>query len=215
MQRYLFSGHDTTVASISTMIHHISRNPDVEKALIEEIASFKLPLDFDELKNAPVLNAVMHESWRIDPPITAVIRKSTRDLKYKGYIFPKGTKFQCQLPLAANDETVFRDAQSEFKIQQFLPKDHHLATDPTQQHWFVDTNTQQDAFFGGSGLGKSFAQLNLRVLLANMYGNYKVEVGRDHHRQIYFPIHGWSVRHLRLTKLEHREFTSIEFGDNP
>ena len=191
----VFSGHDTTFASMSTMIHHISKNPEIEKALIEEIASFKLPLDFDELKNAPVLNAVMYESWRIDPPITTVFRKSTRNLEYKGYTFPEGTTFHTQLALAANDETVFRDAQNEFKIQRFLPEDHHLA-DP---HWFINTQGAFSIFDGGGHvcLGKSFAQLELRVLLANMYAKYKVGVRND--RQIYFPIYGWSVD-FKLTK---------------
>ena len=177
------------------MIHHISKNPEIEKALIEEIASFKLPLDFDELKNAPVLNAVMYESWRIDPPITTVFRKSTRNLEYKGYTFPEGTTFHTQLALAANDETVFRDAQNEFKIQRFLPEDHHLA-DP---HWFINTQGAFSIFDGGGHvcLGKSFAQLELRVLLANMYAKYKVGVRND--RQIYFPIYGWSVD-FKLTK---------------
>ena len=161
---------------------------------MSEVSSFKVPLDFDELKNAPVLNAVMYEAWRIDPPVVGAFRKSTRELSYKDYIFPKGSIFQYQIILAYNDDQEFRDASTEFKIQRFLPLDHPLA-DPD---WFVNTQGSFPVFGGGSHvcLGRAFAHMELRILLTNMYANYIVEVRNDN--KVFMPINCWSVD-FRLT----------------
>ena len=65
----IFAGHDTTYASISTLLYHLSQNPDAMEALSEEVSTLSEPLKSDELKNAPILNACIHESWRMDPPV--------------------------------------------------------------------------------------------------------------------------------------------------
>eukprot|EP00957_Ditylum_brightwellii_P195245 14874493-Ditylum_brightwellii.AAC.1 len=49
----LFAGHDTTYASLGSVLRYLSLYPEMHAELEKEAISFRDPLDFDELKNAP------------------------------------------------------------------------------------------------------------------------------------------------------------------
>eukprot|EP00957_Ditylum_brightwellii_P008847 670859-Ditylum_brightwellii.AAC.1 len=49
----IFAGHDTTYASISTLMYHLSQNPHAMEALVKEVSSLEETLDADELKTLP------------------------------------------------------------------------------------------------------------------------------------------------------------------
>jgi retinoid hydroxylase len=190
----IFAGHDTTYASINTVLHHVSQNPDAEAALVEEVCNFREPLDLDEIKKAPILNAVMHESWRVDPPVGFAFRKSVKSsLEYRNYKFPKGTTFSYNIGLAVRQENVYPSAQS-FHMERYLPKDHPLANSTWEST--VDPNQGRADYpiFGGGThvcLGKHFAKLELRIIMARLYKNYHVTVKNN--RKVYMPVNGWAV----------------------
>lgn len=123
----IFAGHDTTYASINTVLHHVSQHPEVEAALINEVSRLQEPLNLDELKNSPILNAIMHESWRVDPPVGFGFRKAVKkSLEYRSYEFAKGTIFAYNIGLAVQQENIYPSAKS-FHMERFLPNDHPLA----------------------------------------------------------------------------------------
>lgn len=200
MLNLIFAGHDTTFASIASLLYHLSQNPDAMEALAEEASSLSEPLSADELKNAPVLNACMHESWRMDPPVLGSFREAvSKDIEHKGYSFEKGTIFNYSILMATTDEGVYKN-HDQFNMKRFLPKDHPLyraeddsGMDPLQGR------TNYPIFGGGTHicLGKAFAQLELRVLAARMLKHYKVEVRNP--EKIYFPVNGWNLE-FKLTK---------------
>ncbi|KAL3913074.1 MAG: hypothetical protein SGILL_006634 [Bacillariaceae sp.] len=191
----IFAGHDTTYASINTVMHHLSQHPEVQAALVEEVSKFQEPLDLEEItKKAPVLNAVMHESWRTDPPVPFAFRKATKKpLDYQGYHFPNGTTFSYSIGLASRQENVYPSAKS-FHMERFLPSDHPLSC----SEWTSGVDPIQGRadypIFGGGGhvcLGKHFAKLELRVIMARMYKNYHVAVSNN--RKVDAPVNGWAV----------------------
>lgn len=190
----VFAGHDTTYASMSTVLHHLSFNQDAKEALHEEVKTFQEPLDADELKNAPVLNAVISEAWRMDPPVLAGNRKAQEDLTYQGYKFPKGTIFGYSTSLALHDGRVYQKAPKEFNFRRFLPKDHalyevswHTSVDPAQGR------ADYPVFGGGTKvcLGKAFAQLEMQVMLTRLFQNYTVDVKNN--TKNWFPVNGWAL----------------------
>jgi cytochrome P450 len=190
----IFAGHDTTFISINTVLHHLSQHPHVEAALVEEVSKFKEPLDLEEIKNAPVLNAVMHESWRVDPPAPFAFRKAVKTgLDYDGYHFPKGTIFSYNIGLAAHQEHVYPSANS-FHMERFLPSDHYLAN-PQWKSQVDPSNGRADypVFGGGTHvcLGKNFAKLELRIIMARMFKNYTVRVRNN--TKVYMPVNGWTI----------------------
>jgi retinoid hydroxylase len=190
----IFAGHDTTYASINTVLHHVSQHPAVETALVEEVSNFQEPLDLDEIKRAPILNAILHESWRVDPPVGFAFRKSVKgSLEYRNYKFPKGTTFTYNIGLAVQQENVYPSAQS-FHMERFLPKDHPLSNSSWEST--VDPNQGRADYpiFGGGThvcLGKHFAKLELRIIMARLYRNYHVTVKNN--RKVYMPVNGWAV----------------------
>ena len=195
----IFAGHDTTYASISTLLHHMSQNPEAMDALTEETLKLSEPLTSEKLKEAPILNACMHESWRMDPPVFGAFRKAVKELPHRGYSFESGTVFNYSILLAASDEKVYQN-QSTFDMRRFLPKDHPLydagvdsGIDPLQGR------ANYPIFGGGTHvcMGKAFAQLELRVLLARMTKHYEVEVRNS--KKVHLPVNGWSIE-FKLTK---------------
>ncbi|OEU09636.1 cytochrome P450 [Fragilariopsis cylindrus CCMP1102] len=138
----IFAGHDTTSASINTVLHHVAQNLYVLNATQEEISlKFKTSnddeyeLDYEQLKeiNAPILNAIMYESWRIDTPVSAGFRKlvntnnnnKTATTDNNGYRYPIGTIFNYNINLASHDKTLYGNANS-FHFERFLPVYHPL-----------------------------------------------------------------------------------------
>ena len=71
-------------------MHYLYENPAIKRSLIEEVKGFSEPLNPDELKVAPILNAVMAETWRLHPPADSHVAAAATDLEYKGYKIRKG-----------------------------------------------------------------------------------------------------------------------------
>jgi retinoid hydroxylase len=190
----IFAGHDTTYASINTVLHHVSQNPHVEAALRKEVSQFQEPLDLEEIKNAPVLNAIMHESWRVDPPVVFAFRKSMKKpLEYRSFEFPKGTTFSYNIGLAVRQENVYPSAQ-EFHMERYLPSDHPLANASWQSKVDPHQGRADYPIFGGGThvcLGKHFAKLELRIIMARLYRNYDITVKNN--RKVNMPVNGWAV----------------------
>ncbi|KAL9180479.1 hypothetical protein ACHAXT_010932 [Thalassiosira profunda] len=199
MLNLIFAGHDTTFASISSLLYHLSENPDAMEALAEEVSELSEPLTSAALKNAPVLNACMHESWRMDPSVLGSFRKATKELQHKGYTFDAGTVFNYSILMATTDEALYGDHQ-KFNFRRFLPKSHPLYVPSVDAGIDPLQGRSSYPIFGGGAhvcLGKSFAQLELRVLTARLFRKYDVKV--QNAEKIWFPVNGRSIE-FRLTE---------------
>lgn len=197
----IFAGHDTTYASMGTALHYLSEHPDVYDALVEEVQSFQEPLDFDELKSAPILNAFMAESWRMDPPVAGAFRKLREDVNYNGYTLYKDMMVRYNILAASENEDLYPSSKT-FEIQRFLPSEHPLSLDQNKQAKGVDYNNLKANYpvFGGGAhgcLGSHFAKLEMRVLLARLLQSYDLQVRNS--VKVYFPVNGWK-NEFKLTK---------------
>jgi len=194
----LWTGHDTMFASLGTFLNNLFGNDSPEwkrilNALVEEVTSFKnKELDYDELKDAPILNAFLAESWRRDPPVPAGSKVALQDLPYKDWIFPKGVRIHYSIHLAAYNEQRYPNP-SEFHIERFLPQGHPLGK---EDKWRVDDASLRDIMkpnfpiFGGgshSCLGSHFAVLESRIFVTRLLQKYHVEI-RNAKRQVNFPL---------------------------
>jgi len=188
----IFAGHDTTYASISTLMYHLSQNPDAMEALVKEVTKLSEPLQADDLKNAPVLNACIHESWRMEPPVPGRFRKAVKGIEHKGYSFPAGTVFFYPMMMTTTDSIYINP--DTFDMRRFLPKDHPL--------YIASMDCGVDPFQGGANypvfgggthmcLGKSYALLELRVFAVRMAKNYKIEVRNP--KKTVLPITAWNI----------------------
>lgn len=179
----LFAGHDTTKGSFCAFAHYLKRNPEIRDQLLEEVSSFKDPLEFEELKSAPVLNAFLAEVWRLIPPLSVHPGMATVDLHYKGYTIHKGTFVSADLQMYyLTDTERFPDAQA-FRIERWLPKGHKLH-DPKYYAEGIDYNVMSvkyRSFNAGAHmcLGSYFAKLEARVVVTRLLRDYDVELRNE------------------------------------
>jgi len=190
MVMIVFAGHDTTFASLGSALHYLSVHPEIHDALEKEVKSFKDPLDFDELKNAPVLNAFLTEMWRMDPPAARAQRKVIDDVDFNGFHAKKGVVLKyCNHGALKNEETY--PSPYEFNIQRFLPDNHPLLLDPKMRSNANKTPALYPVFGGGSRIcvGNHFAKLNMRLFLTRLLQKYNLEVRNS--VKVHAPICGW------------------------
>jgi cytochrome P450 len=107
MLAYLVAGMDTTVNGIGSMLHVLAGRPDL----------------WEGLRAEPTLAAgVFEESLRLESPVQAFFRVTTRDVDVDGVTVPKGARVMLHFGAANRDEAHYPYA-SEFDIRR-RPFDH-------------------------------------------------------------------------------------------
>ncbi|XP_053552937.1 ultra-long-chain fatty acid omega-hydroxylase-like, partial [Bombina bombina] len=92
---FMFEGHDTTASGLSWILYNLARHPEYQEKCREEIRELlsgkeNKHLDWDELSQLPFTTMCIKESLRLHPPVTAVFRRCTEDIKLPdGKVIPK------------------------------------------------------------------------------------------------------------------------------
>ncbi|GAA5971155.1 hypothetical protein JCM11641_004165 [Rhodosporidiobolus odoratus] len=84
---FLLAGHETTSTSLGWTLHALSRFPEKQERLREEIRAARVKalsegreeLEQHELESLPYLDAVTREVLRLDSPVSATIRRAAHD----------------------------------------------------------------------------------------------------------------------------------------
>jgi cytochrome P450 len=185
---FLFAGFDTTKASFGGMSHYLKKHPKVEELLVKEVQNFKgdaAVLDVDQLKNeAPILNAIMAESWRLTAPLNSHSTVATEDLEYKGYFIPKGTFISIDIHAHAQMNNELYPEAEKFVFERWLPKDHPLYEPDKANTTEIDYNVMSSKFrtFNHGPhmcLGAHFAKLEVRIVLTRLFQSYKLEIRNE------------------------------------
>ncbi|KAG2039485.1 cytochrome P450 [Suillus americanus] len=80
MKVLLLAGYETTSISLTWALIELSRHPDVQTSLREELLAFGSDPTYDQLKaNLPYLDAVVHEILRLHPPVGEFTRLAAAD----------------------------------------------------------------------------------------------------------------------------------------
>ncbi|KAG2066346.1 cytochrome P450 [Suillus decipiens] len=80
MKVLLLAGYETTSISLTWALIELSRHPDVQTTLREELLAFGSDPTYDQLKiNLPYLDAVVHEILRLHPPLDEFTRLAAAD----------------------------------------------------------------------------------------------------------------------------------------
>eukprot|EP00924_Labyrinthula_sp_SR-Ha-C_P006475 snap_masked-scaffold_80-processed-gene-0.2-mRNA-1 protein AED:0.31 eAED:0.31 QI:0/-1/0/1/-1/1/1/0/544 len=122
------AGRDTTACALSWMFYELSIHKDVQQKLQKEIETalkdnkeiygVKVPRLSDfSVENLPYLNAVIHETLRLHPPVPSNFKESTKDCYYPdGTFVPAGTKINY------NTYSLNRNRNVYHKPDSFLPE---------------------------------------------------------------------------------------------
>ena len=144
----LLAGHETTATSVAWAVERLVRHPQKLARLTAEI---------DAGESDEYLTAVINETLRVRPVVPIVARLLTQELQVGRHLLPAGTRVVPSIYLTNRNPRVYADPEA-FSPERFLQ------SAPETFSWIP---------FGGGirrCIGASFAQLEMKLMLATMLG---------------------------------------------
>ncbi len=164
----IFAGHETTAHTLTWAWYLLATNRDKLLKAQQEIDQ-KLgsrAIGTDDLRDLPYLETCLKESLRRLPAVWIFARETQKDLRLGGYDFPKGAILAIS-PLAVGRNAKYFDNPLEYRPERWtreferqLPKGAYVP------------------FAAGPRvcLGKQFAMMEMRIILATLIQNVDINV---------------------------------------
>ncbi|KAG2203174.1 hypothetical protein INT46_008932 [Mucor plumbeus] len=171
---FLIAGSETTSNSIGFAIINLLRNPDKLKKLYQELDNVEMEQDqtvfhHEQVKHLAYLNAVIHETLRVDSIAAAGLsRRAPKDTMLGGRVFlPKDTTVICSLYHAQKNDKYWPHAQ-EFRPERWIENEDQ------------GEGNDLEAFFTFSAgsrncIGKNFALQEMRIAIATLLKTFEIK----------------------------------------
>lgn len=161
---FLLAGHETTSNTLAWALHLVSRHPEVERALTEELdrvlgGRLPGPEDIDKLGLA---DRIIKESMRLYPPAYVLARRAARETRIGQYTVPRGSEVVVWIYFTHRDPRYFPDPEA-FKPERF--EEAEEARRPRQAYVPFGAGPR-------ACIGRAFAQIEATVLLACLYQRF-------------------------------------------
>uniref|UniRef100_A0A8C4FDP7 Cytochrome P450 family 27 subfamily A member 1 n=1 Tax=Catagonus wagneri TaxID=51154 RepID=A0A8C4FDP7_9CETA len=173
----LIAGVDTTSNTLTWTLYHLSKDPEIQAALHEEVVGVvpagQVPRHKD-FAHMPLLKAVLKETLRLYPVVPVNSRVITeKEIEVGGFLFPKNTQFVFCHYVVSRDPSIFPEPDS-FQPQRWLRKNQ---TDALKgQHPFGSVPFG----YGVRGcLGRRIAELEMQLLLTRLIQQYEVTLAPE------------------------------------
>ncbi|XP_015679164.2 cytochrome P450 2J5-like, partial [Protobothrops mucrosquamatus] len=123
---FFVAGTETTMATLMWALLLLTNHPDIQEKVkkeIEDVFGFSGSISYQDRKKLPYTNAVIHEMQRLKYILLAgVPRRSTKDVKMRGYLIPKRSIIIPDLRSVLLDPEQW-ETPKEFNPNHFLDKD--------------------------------------------------------------------------------------------
>ncbi|KAI0431743.1 cytochrome P450 [Xylaria sp. FL1042] len=180
---FLAAGHETTSSALSWACYLLSKYPDFQDKLREEIRQ-ALPDDMvidkstdlaSILEPLPYLNGIMHETLRLYPTVPLTKRQAIRDSNLGGQVIPKGVTVVLSLWLMNRSPEVWGPEAGEFRPERWI------TSGKPNSNGGANSNYEFLTFLHGprSCIGQGFAKAEMRCLLASMIRTFSWELAMD------------------------------------
>ncbi|XP_047629481.1 sterol 26-hydroxylase, mitochondrial [Phacochoerus africanus] len=173
----LMAGVDTTSNTLTWALYHLSKNPEIQAALHEEVVGMvpagRVP-QYKDLAHMPLLKAVLKETLRLYPVVPVNSRVIVdKEIEVGGFLFPKNTQFVLCHYVVSRDPSIFPEPD-RFQPQRWLRKNQ---TDALKgQHPFGSVPFG----YGVRGcLGRRIAELEMQLLLTRLIQQYEVTLAPE------------------------------------
>ena len=153
----LLAGHETTATSIGWAFERLLRSPSALERLTQEV---------QDPAGGEYLEAVIKETLRVRPVVSEVFRSPSRVTELGGFRFDPGAQLAASILLIQYDPELFGPDPFEFRPERFLEGA------PDSYAWIP---------FGGGVrrcIGASFAQLEMRVVIATILRHSRLRAAR-------------------------------------
>ncbi|ONH96510.1 hypothetical protein PRUPE_7G133800 [Prunus persica] len=209
----MFAAQDTTASLLTWMIKYIHDDSNTREAIqIEQKAIFESNeggnhmLSWAQTRNMPLTSRAIKESLRMASIISFTFREAVEDVKYKGYLIPKGWKV---LPLFRN---IHHNPDFFVDPHKFNPSRFELGIKPNTYMPF------------GNGLhtcpGNEVAKLQTLIFIHHLVNKFRWEVlgsGGVHYDPFPIPQRGLPAKFWketctqgRTSKLASREESKLK-----
>ncbi|KAI5634331.1 cytochrome p450 domain-containing protein [Phthorimaea operculella] len=166
----MFEGHDTTAAGSSFVLCLLGVHQHIQAKVYDELYEIfgdsDRPVTFADTLQMKYLERVILETLRMYPPVPAIARKLNRDVKIStnGYVLPAGAT------IVIGTFKIHRNPKY-YKNPDVFDPDNFLPENTSNRHYYSFI-----PFSAGprSCVGRKYALLKLKVLLATILRNYKM-----------------------------------------
>ncbi|XP_069680204.1 cytochrome P450 4C1-like isoform X2 [Periplaneta americana] len=165
---FMFGGHDTITATISTSLYLLGLHPEIQDRAYEELKGIFKESDHSptvkDLKNMKYLHMVIKEAMRLYPSAPLLARMLTQDLQLGSHTVPAGVTACVPIFAIHRDPDIFPNP-TQFHPDNFLPERvvnrHPYAYIP---------------FSAGprNCIGQKFAMLEVKMVLSSILRSYEV-----------------------------------------
>jgi cytochrome P450 family 4 len=111
VDNFTFAGHDTTKNAISFTLFMISKYPEVQQKLVNEINEIlgEDELTFKRLNDFKYLEMVIRETMRLYPPVPIISRRLFEEVDFGSFIAPANANYNLLLFMIFRDPKVFKN----------------------------------------------------------------------------------------------------------
>ncbi|MEM8546801.1 MAG: cytochrome P450 [Pseudomonadota bacterium] len=164
---FFLAGHETTASVLTWVFFILAERPEIAALVREEIQAVvgHAPLEFEHVKQLPVIRSVFREALRLYPPITFIPRVAAETTTIGGRRVRRGAMLMLSPWTAHRSESLWARA-SEF--------------DPMRFH--RDSEAQAEGPFMSFGLGPricvgaAFATIESTLIIASLVREFDVRV---------------------------------------
>ncbi|KAJ4480220.1 lanosterol 14-alpha-demethylase [Lentinula aciculospora] len=196
----LMAGRHTSVATGSWILIYLANNPSIANDLYaEQINYFGQPdgkfgsISYDDIRNLHLLNAVIRETLRLQPPIHSIsrmVRKDVtvpRDCGERKFIIPQGHVVTTSFGVSQLDQTIWSQL-TKWNPHRWLS---NKAEDTTID--ITDKNNVANAYLpsGGGGhrcIGEQYAIMQLSIIMSCLIRRFKFKVDYHTERQTFTTV---------------------------
>ncbi|XP_005184050.1 probable cytochrome P450 4d14 [Musca domestica] len=167
---FMFGGHDTTTSSISFTLHLLSRHPEIQEKVLEEIYSVigedkEKPVTMKDLHELKYLECVIKESLRLYPSVPMIGRFIEEDIVLNGITIPANTNITLLMYAAMKDPENFP------KPEEFLPERFMCTDDANKINPFAYV-----PFSAGprNCIGQKFAMAEMKSTISKILRHFEL-----------------------------------------
>uniref|UniRef100_A0A182U6N7 Cytochrome P450 n=1 Tax=Anopheles melas TaxID=34690 RepID=A0A182U6N7_9DIPT len=170
---FMFAGHETVTSCLSFTLYYLSRYPDVQQRLYEEIETMAraAELTYGTLMELKYTELVIRETLRLNPSVPMIGRMAAGDMEIDGVTIPTGTEVMLNIYVMQNDPQYYPDA-AQFRPERFLQEP------PPYSYLPFSTGVR-------SCIGQRFAMLEMKTVLVRLLSRFRfVPCGEENALQV-------------------------------
>ncbi|KAJ5911698.1 uncharacterized protein N7473_001001 [Penicillium subrubescens] len=185
MYDQLTAGFETSAVGLTYLLWQLSRHPEIQEQLREELLTLDSPILFPEsselppaksIDNLPLLEAIVTETLRLHAPIPGIQPRVTPEpsCSLAGYDnIPGNIRVNAQAYSLHRNPQVFPDPES-WQPKRWLKEENSLEELEERRRWFWA--------FGSGGrmcVGSNLALQETKLVAAAIYSNFRTTIVND------------------------------------